>query len=506
MTYNFNLTTEPWIPVRNLEDRLELLSLEDALLRAHTLHRIEDPSPLVVASLHRLLLTVLHRALRGPEDLEQAADWFEAGRLPAEPTKKYLERWRERFDLFSDTHPFYQVPDSEEKVQPISKLAAELSSGTNKLLFDHSQDAQPLAVSPAVSARLLLARQMLAVPEGAGYSPSPLGGTAVTIPQGATLFETLCLNLVTYDADETGDAPIWEEDAPTSKSIKENKERTALGLTNRYTWLSRSVRLEPERDERGETVVRWLRYTTGLKFLPGEVFVADPMLAYRRDEKRGNLPQGFRKGRGFWRDFLALVPNSNEKGLLTPPAIDHALGVYEALDVHKPLQIMVLGLSNDKAKVELWRSEVFYLPDVLTQDNRAYELVEDALQSAEETGRELRKAGFVLAANLLTTGERQPDPNDSARLRDSFPLDAVYWSRLETRFPAFLERFKPGYDAEALFDDWLEELVSAARDAWKKTAQSVGKDARALRAQQEGDRVLSRHINQLRRESGEVAS
>ena len=96
----FNLITEPWIPVRE-GGALKLVNLEQALLNARQYARIEDPSPLVTASLHRLLLAVLHRALEGPEDARQAAEWYGSG-FDTEKMRAYLERHLNRFDLF---HP-----------------------------------------------------------------------------------------------------------------------------------------------------------------------------------------------------------------------------------------------------------------------------------------------------------------------------------------------------------------------------------------------------------------
>ena len=42
----------------------------------------------------------------------------------------------------------------------------------------------------------------------------------VVLPQGATLFETLMLNLIEYDAEKSiaaGDAPAWEQAGPLAK-------------------------------------------------------------------------------------------------------------------------------------------------------------------------------------------------------------------------------------------------------------------------------------------------
>lgn len=76
--HTFNLITQPWIPVRE-GNKLKEVSLEQALLEGRRFERIEDPSPLVTVALYRLLLAILHRALQGPENSDEAAKWFSNG-------------------------------------------------------------------------------------------------------------------------------------------------------------------------------------------------------------------------------------------------------------------------------------------------------------------------------------------------------------------------------------------------------------------------------------------
>src|SRR5581483_3449263 len=103
---SFDLIESPWIPVIEGGERREV-GLREALVRAHAFREITDPSPLVVVSLHRLLLALIHRAVNGPADEVAWAELWEAGALPAEAVNSYLDAWRERFDLFHPQRPFY---------------------------------------------------------------------------------------------------------------------------------------------------------------------------------------------------------------------------------------------------------------------------------------------------------------------------------------------------------------------------------------------------------------
>ena len=134
----FNLIDEPWIPVRFQDGRRDELGIRDTLLRAKEIAVIEDPSPLVVAALHRFLLAVLYRALEGPTDIEQAKAWFKSG-WPDEKIDTYLEKWRPRFWLFDETYPFGQNPHvPKNEIEPWTKLTAEYNATSNKVLFDHT--------------------------------------------------------------------------------------------------------------------------------------------------------------------------------------------------------------------------------------------------------------------------------------------------------------------------------------------------------------------------------
>src|SRR5258708_1796114 len=106
---SFNLVDEPWLPALDASGGTVTLSLREALLRAPALREIFDPSPLVTAALHRLLLAVLHRT-HGTADMAAWCAVWRRGEFDAAALNGYLDEWRPRFDLFDAERPFYQVP------------------------------------------------------------------------------------------------------------------------------------------------------------------------------------------------------------------------------------------------------------------------------------------------------------------------------------------------------------------------------------------------------------
>jgi CRISPR system Cascade subunit CasA len=103
----FNLVREPWIRCADLDGQVRVVGLAEAMASPHELSGVADESPLVTAALHRLLLAILHRNL-GPRDTETWGDLWKQCCFPSEVLEAYWTKWESRFDLFDDTHPFYQ--------------------------------------------------------------------------------------------------------------------------------------------------------------------------------------------------------------------------------------------------------------------------------------------------------------------------------------------------------------------------------------------------------------
>ncbi len=138
LTTRFNLLDEGWIPCLTDDGRTADLGTREVLSRSKSIVEITDTSPLVVASIHRLLLVILQSSL----DLVVSKDikkiWRD-GDWDHRRIDDYLDRWHGRFDLLDPQRPFYQAPDFKEgKPITINKLFNELSTANNTILFDRS--------------------------------------------------------------------------------------------------------------------------------------------------------------------------------------------------------------------------------------------------------------------------------------------------------------------------------------------------------------------------------
>ena len=492
----FNLIDEGWIPVRKCSGERIELGIRDTLLHAKEIAVIEDASPLVVAALHRFLLAVLYRALEGPTDIDQAKAWFKSG-LPAERISAYLEQWRDRFWLFDESYPFFQIPGFEPKVwRAWTALAAEHNADNAKVLFDHIDVTRPEAVPAAAAARWLLAAQTFSVSAGKSElshtGTAPSATAAMVTPLGLQLEDTLLLNLVPQNrAVLSTDLPVWDREPESLVSLKAGAKRAIMGYCDRYTWRTRSVRLRS--DESGG--VRELAFASGVENASKDSL--DPMLSYRIDDKNGKLPIQF-KERGLWRDFDSLLPDDAK---LAPEVIENVAALARVDRARFPSAVMVLGQSNNKAKIEFWRLERFALPEALLGERSIRSDIHRLLADAEENQQGLWRACRCFARDLLSRGERDPDAKDISRLVEQMPASATYWSTLEAAFHDVLLGYTSESDPDHIRFTWLKTLRSALLNAWRQHAASVSTgDVWAIRALLRAEAVINKQLGVLSKE------
>lgn len=489
---HFNLVDEPWIPVRFPDGTRDELGIQDALLRAKDIAGIEDPSPLVVAALHRFLLAVLYRALEGPTDIGQAKKLFKEG-LPGEKIIAYLEKWRDRFWLYDEKYPFGQNPNVPKKqIEPWTKLTAEYNATSNKVLFDHTNTKEPGEKEPNECARWLLSTMTFSISGGRGYYPSPSPNAMMCIPLGENLHETLCFNLVPYPNRNVmqSDSALWERE-PKKLPLGDPKQM-ALGYADLYTWQPRMILLEGQ----PSGGVKIMRFIAGQGF-ENPSNSPDPMQPYKTDKARGKLPVQFRGDRGTWRDFDSLLPdNTNLAPLTTQNTIRLVQGKRESLS--KSMLVLGLRYEPPSANVDFWRMERFTLPEALASDRSIRSEMKQLLTDAEDTQKALWAACSSFARNLLGRGERSPDKKDIRKFVDQMAVSPLYWSILEADFHTLLREFTLERGAEDIRLQWLESVRQAFQTAWNQHRSSVSTgDAWAIRALVKSEKPIILKLNEL---------
>lgn len=490
----FNLLDEPWIPMRTHAGEVIEVSLSEALLNARDYTALAETSPPNLIALHRLLLAVLHRALttqHGPWRDADRARWFRNG-LPEAPIRAYLEQWRERFWLFHPNEPFMQVAalaeadETRDRMKARTQIALEDANGNTPIVFDHSQDDAPSAVSYAQACRNLLGFLQF-TPGGlvktvrASDKAGALANTAAVIPTGANLSETLLLGLHPFDARRGDDLPSWERAKPTLAMLRADPTM-ASGPNDRYTRLSRAVLLAPVADDSGAACeVRQLRFAAGLA-LGEDPNAPDPMACYRVNNEGKAIRISYSEGRAIWRDLPSLVPDPSKSRDIPAAILGWAANLYSALGQwDASVQILTAGLASDQAKLLRWRAERIELPKALLTQADAAEFLRQQVRFAEEIHSRLRSLYTGLIALIMPDPEHKDTKARAKTILSNSPAAAVFFSAAERALPKLMQQIAGG-DFDEAEHDWKAALAEAARLSWTATRRSLGDSPAVLRA------------------------
>ncbi|MCI0385089.1 type I-E CRISPR-associated protein Cse1/CasA [Streptomyces sp. CNQ085] len=332
---SFDLVSAPWLPVQHLDGTVEEVSLLDLFTQASGLRRLVGDLPTQEMALLRLLLAILYDALNGPAEIEDWEDlWLSADPFSAVPA--YLDRHRDRFDLFHAEQPFYQVAGlrtAKGELAPLSRIVADVPVGSTFfsmrrpgvdrlsyaeaarwLVHTHAYDTS--GIKSAMVGDEARAKSGKVYPLGVGS----LGNLGGVFAEGTTLRETLLLNLIAFEeayaepenGSGTEDWPVWRR-PPLGSGPREDGSgvRRPSGLRDLYTWQSRRVRLHPEN---GAVTGVVLGYGDPLAL--SAPWKLEPMSGWRRspaqEKKQGRAPvytsRRHDPSQAAWRGLGALLP------------------------------------------------------------------------------------------------------------------------------------------------------------------------------------------------------
>lgn len=497
----YDLLTEHWVAALDARGETVALGLLELFERAHELQTLVFETPDITSGMYRMLLAILHRAYDGPKDLknEWRAIW-EARRFDGARVRAYLERWRDRFDLWDAQHPFLQdsrIPLDEP--ESVSRLFVEKAQGNNATLFDHTLDDARPTIDAGTAARRLVGTQLMALGGGMpGTTQKGRAGpfaTSVTfLVLGDTVLETLMLNLLVYDGkhpipSNSLDAPSWERDISNAGS------RSPDGHLDLMTWRPRRYRLVSA-NHSGRTVAGVVPHGEADRLESGDP--RDPFAGYRVSKQEGFLPLRIDPERALWRDSLPFFSGDGPWGRVPLNLSQAATLVTHGLIVRaRLLRVVACGFATEKAKAKkrLGRVETIPIPATLLARADAVPVIERAIEQATQADQAVNSAAFMAARNSLSTGERTPDTNETAGLATSTGARAVYWAEAGANFPQFLldlARERP--DAE---ERWEHALRQAAERAYGCVEVKLGASSRGFKALTLGRRALHVRLRQI---------
>jgi CRISPR system Cascade subunit CasA len=505
----FNLIEEPWIPCIDSHGQRIDCGIRDTLLKAHQLREICDDSPLVTVAIHRLLLAILYRTHSGPRDFKAWRKLYAGGAFDPNSITGYLNKWSSRFDLISDSRPFYQMAGLETKeAVPVTRLATECATGNNVTLFDHYVDDEEVDWPYSQAAKSLIACQSFAL--GFGRSArANIKGVDETRPyaadgialrgmsiwlQGETLFETLTVNLApTSDAS----LPPWElEDPHGYRDRADGRERRTVGsfgVVDRLTWQSRLVRLLPD-----DGTFSRMFFTQGRS---ADKSPGDPMKVYRVSKREGRSALPLSGDKAAWRDAHSILRIPEARANERRPECFNLVAQARSAGAVQPgtrFVAHVVGLASASGKAGkflLWRHERMPVPGAMLADVNLVKRLGSLLENAEKAAREQHYRAWRVARFYRVPADREPnkkEKEDIDALVEKIDPRPAYWARLEKHFFELLENLLGDWDEAK--DDWRPDEQQAATNAWRghvkvearraleESIRSLGTTARAVQA------------------------
>lgn len=329
---SYDLVEQPWVLARTVDGDTVELSLLEVFRQAPQLVGLAGELPTQVFAMTRILLAVLHGALQGPRGIDDWEQLWQADELPHRTVEQYLRWHHHRFDLVHPETPFLQVAGLRTGKNEVSNLAKIVADVPNGDLFFTTRMDPDMTLSFAEAARWVVhchAFDPSGIKSGAVGDPRVKGGRGFPIgpgwsgvlggvlAEGATLRETLLLNLIPCESAALGrdphtDLPAWERE-PVGPGEEESGGRLPTGPVDLYTWQSRRIRLATD----GEQIVGVL-VCNGERTSPHNKFTVEPHTAWRRSpnqEKKHKLPTVYMPlehdpSRAVWRGLQSLLPSS----------------------------------------------------------------------------------------------------------------------------------------------------------------------------------------------------
>ena len=458
---DFNLVTDPWIPVR-----WKSPARNEPLVSLHRLFAESDSiadlavNPAERVSLMRLLVCISQAALGAPPHSEA---WEGFGDDLTKVVPEYLSRAaiRDRFELFGDGPRFLQSSKIESQLEPppVAKLVFQFATGNTATVFDHEGESSRV-YAVAFLARTLLTFQNFLIGGSFGRFVQGNGPSLKmlhTILIGASLRNTILLNCLdeeTMHPTPLG-RPFWE--IPEGELDKSSVTTTYLGRLvpcPAKLWL-----LNEGSHVRVGQGLNYPDFATSEFREPSATVCVSMKEKDRRFLLRANVDKGV------WRDLHA-VTICGKHAPSGPLTLTSHRAAFENDDATLWTGEMIKA---DDAKIVDTVESVFTIPPRLL-DFSGRELYESGVHFASSQEGSLAKAVDAYFRHLDGRKDNtSAKPSGSAKSGKQIAL-ARYWSSLDRDASVLLDLIvDPDVMAGREFGKWADGTL----DSWSKIVRGA---------------------------------
>lgn len=368
----FNLLDEPWIKVIDLKGQNQMLSVQELFKQASSLRSLSGDTRTqdyaILRVLWAILTTVFSRyRLDGEsrnypdtdwsdekEDFENElyADWEELWAEKNFPNVlyDYLDEWHDRFYLFDEEYPFFQVTKEDIAVDKINRKKPSAFSGKNMNRLISESGNKTALFSPKYAAKknkeILsadeIARWLITLQGYIGLSDKVIFGSdkyksskgwlfdiGGLYFEGDNLYETLLLNTILVHPKEeyryNEQKPAWEK-SPAENIKGYFNNFNPDNLAELYTIWARAIYIDPSTDLDKAFSCQLVK----LPDLAHTNQFLEPMTLWRYNQTGENkgryTPRKHRVNQSLWRSFgLVTLPDEAVENQRQP-------GIVEWLD------------------------------------------------------------------------------------------------------------------------------------------------------------------------------
>lgn len=503
---SYNLLDEKWIPVTFCDGTAGDVSLTGLLTDASGIQTISGELPQMKFAIMRLALAILYRMQSMPDASrgELVALWssmWESGEFDREYLLDYLDFVHDRFYLFDDEVPFYQVAGLSYlsgETGPVSTIVPDVPKA-DRFLFCMKAPQCVDTLTYAEAARYLVMAHAYDisgikspvvgnthVSKGKVYAPKNALGTGWcgaiggVILEGENLFHDLMLNWVLVNPitdrpliDVPGDLPPWERE-PDGPDVAEREPRGPVDL---LTWQSRRIRLV--NDAERELVTGVVLCYGDVPTVPDKQTV-EMMTAWRESPQQQKklglahipwMPRAHDSKKALWRGLPALIAYdaSGADADLTPGVVKWvrwlARESFCPLTDRTPFSIHALGISygTQNAVIDDAVDDRISMSMLLLRaDAEAQERVLDVVSKTEEAVGALVR--LVVRVESAKGDKRRYDSfNDNVAAAVQEDVRERAYEELDQLFRDRLAAFTPEKDPHAYYRAWCEESCRVLR-------------------------------------------
>lgn len=521
----FNLIDEAWIPViYEGGGRNELVSLRTVFEEAHLIQRLAGDTKTQDFAVFRVLLAIMqtvfsrldeqgrpYEYLELDDNLGQISDvdeddkydyleslnetWdnlWKQGRFRT-VVSGYLEKWHDRFFLFDDRYPFFQVLAEDVARDKINKNSPSTISGkfmnrtisesNNKTaLFSPKYDAdsnKEILSADEVARWLITYQSYTGLADKTAFNTKEkyknskgwLYDLGAIYIEGKNLFETLLINCILIHPRDSyrlkSQKPCWEN---TSEEMLNwyLRMKNPDNLAQLYTIWSRAIYIDPETDLTKPFSFQIVK----LPDLNHQNQFLEPMTLWRFNEQGDNkdkfTPRKHVAYQSLWRSFgLIAMPSADDRQQYRPGIISW---LEQKIEVVGDTMIKVCGVSmQDDGNATSWVptdeiTDSLSINDYVLTDIREDHWVPRIESVVEKTGNIVNKTYWHFLSNIAEIRNIKEKSKQGFIDRERGYL----YFEIDIPFRNWLAGITPNENKDEKVQEWLKTLEDIVKRQAKK--------------------------------------